>query len=90
MGIWACQAGKDAYIEKPCSHNWWEGRQLVRAANEYNRVVMHGTQRRSAEGNIEAVRKLREGLIGEVYMARGLCFKAAGYDRQSEGRAGAL
>ncbi len=75
MGIWACQAGKDAYIEKPCSHNWWEGRQLVRAANKYNRVVMHGTQRRSAEGNIEAVRKLREGLIGEVYMARGLCFK---------------
>ncbi len=75
MGIWACQAGKDAYVEKPCSHNLWEGRQLVRAAEKYNRVVMHGTQGRSAGGYIEGVRQLRAGLIGEVYMARGLCFK---------------
>jgi predicted dehydrogenase len=75
MGIWACQAGKDAYVEKPCSHNLWEGRQLVRAAEKYNRVVMHGTQGRSAGGYIEGVRQLRTGLIGEVYMARGLCFK---------------
>jgi predicted dehydrogenase len=75
MGIWACQEGKDVYVEKPCSHNLWEGRQLVRAAEKYKRVVMHGTQGRSAGGYIEGVRQLSGGLIGEVYMARGLCFK---------------
>jgi predicted dehydrogenase len=75
MGIWACQAGKDVYIEKPCSHNLWEGRQLVCAAQKYNRIVMHGTQGRSAGGYREGIQRLREGLIGEVYMARGLCFK---------------
>jgi len=41
--IWACQAGKDVYVEKPCSHFWWEGRQMVRAAEKYNRVVQAGT-----------------------------------------------
>jgi len=75
MGIWGCQAGKDIYVEKPCSHCWWEGRQLVEAARRYDRIAMHGTQGRSAEGYLEGVRKLREGLIGEVYLARGLCFK---------------
>ncbi len=75
MGIWACQAGKDVYVEKPCSHTWWEGHQLVEAARKYNRIVMHGTQGRSAGGYLEGVRKLREGVIGEVYLARGLCFK---------------
>ena len=48
MGIWACQAGKDAYVEKPCSHNWFEGKQLVAAVNRYSRIVQHGTQSRSA------------------------------------------
>jgi len=75
IGIWACQAGKDVYVEKPCSHNWWEGRQLVRAAQKYNRIVQHGTQSRSAPSAQEAIRKIHEGLIGDVYMARGLCFK---------------
>lgn len=75
QAIWACQAGKDVYVEKPCTHNWWEGRQLVRAANQYNRIVQHGTNSRSAEAVIEGIRKIREDLIGEVYLARGLCFK---------------
>ena len=44
MAIWACQAGKDVYVEKPCSHNLWEGQQLVKAAARYNRIVQHGTQ----------------------------------------------
>jgi predicted dehydrogenase len=48
MAIWACQAGKDVYVEKPCSHNLWEGQQLVKAADRYNRVVQQGTQLRSA------------------------------------------
>ena len=75
MAIWACQAGKDVYVEKPCSHCWWEGHQLVAAARRYDRIVMHGTQGRSAEGYIEGVRKLREGVIGDVYLSRGICFK---------------
>ena len=74
IAIWACQAGKDVYVEKPCSHHWWEGRQLVRAAEKYNRMVQHGTNSRSNEAAMEGVRKLREGVIGDVYMARGLCF----------------
>jgi predicted dehydrogenase len=82
IGIWACQAGKDVYVEKPCSHNLWEGQQLVRAANKYNRIVQHGTNNRSAGAVIEGVQKLREGLIGDVYLARGLCFN----DRDTIGR----
>jgi predicted dehydrogenase len=75
MGIWACQAGKDSYVEKPCSHNWWEGRQLVAAANRYNRIMQLGMQARSSPALIEAAQHMREGLIGDVYMARGLCYK---------------
>jgi predicted dehydrogenase len=75
IGIWACQAGKDAYIEKPICHNVWEGQQLVKAAQKYNRMVQHGTQIRSAPALKEAVERIRGGLLGDVYMARGLCFK---------------
>jgi predicted dehydrogenase len=75
MGIWACQAGKDSYIEKPCCHNLWEGKQLVKAAEKYNRVVQHGSQIRSAPALQEGIRMMREGFLGEIYMARGLCFK---------------
>src|SRR5208283_6209440 len=69
MGIWACQAGKDVYVEKPCSHCWWEGHQLVAATRKYDRIVMHGTQIRSAPAIQEAMRKLHEGVIGDVYLA---------------------
>ena len=75
MGIWACQAGKDAYVEKPCSHNWWEGKQLVAAVNRYGRIVQMGMQSRSSPALQEAVQNMRKGLLGEVYMARGLCYK---------------
>ncbi|MHB8655873.1 MAG: Gfo/Idh/MocA family protein [Terriglobia bacterium] len=75
MAIWACQAGKDVYVEKPCSHNLWEGRQLVRAAERYNRIVQHGTQSRSNLSTQEGIRKLKEGMVGDLYLARGLCFK---------------
>jgi predicted dehydrogenase len=73
--IWAIQAGKDVYVEKPCSHNIFEGRRLVEEARKHNRVVQHGTQIRSSAGIREAVQKLQEGVIGEVYMARGLCYR---------------
>src|SRR5450432_2073482 len=72
--IWACQAGKDVYVEKPCAHDMFEARQVVAAAQKYDRIVQHGTQQRSAIGR-EAVKQMREGLIGDVYMARGLCYK---------------
>jgi len=75
IAIWACQAGKDVYVEKPCSHNLWEGRQLVRAAQTYNRIVQHGTQIRSAAAIQEAIKGLHGGAIGEVFLGRGLCFK---------------
>ena len=75
IGIWACQAGKDVYVEKPCSHSLWEGKQLVKAAQRYNRVVQHGTQIRSATSVREGIQKIKDGLIGETYMARGICYK---------------
>src|SRR5438128_11518007 len=71
MAIWACQAGKDVYVEKPCSHNLWEGRQLVRAAKKYQRIVQHGTQSRSCPAQIEAIDHLHKGTFGEIYLARG-------------------
>ena len=75
IGIWAAQAGKDIYIEKPCSHNWWEGRQLVRAINKYKVICQHGSQCRSSQAILEAMDQMRSGTIGNVYMARGLCYK---------------
>ena len=75
MAIWACQAGKDVYVEKPCSHNLWEGKQMLRAAAKYNRIVQHGTQSRSEPEVMEAIKKVQDGLVGEVYLSRGLCFK---------------
>ena len=73
--IWACQAGKDVYVEKPGAHNIYEGRKLVEAAHKYKRIVQHGVQLRSSEAVREAVDHLRNGLIGDVYMARGLVFR---------------
>jgi predicted dehydrogenase len=75
QAIWGCQAGKDVYVEKPLSHNWWEGRQLLRAVQKYDRIVQHGTNSRSGEAIREGMQKMREGLIGDVYLSRGLCYK---------------
>ncbi|MHC5542005.1 Gfo/Idh/MocA family protein, partial [Singulisphaera rosea] len=73
--IWACQAGKDVYVEKPGSHNIVEGRKMIEAAKKYGRVVQHGVQLRSSDAVREAVEKMQAGLIGKLYMARGLVFK---------------
>ena len=75
VGIWACQAGKDVYIEKPVSHNVWEGRQLVRAARKYQRMVQTGTQARANPDVIEAVAWLRAGNLGTIRHAHGICYK---------------
>jgi predicted dehydrogenase len=73
--IWAVQAGKDVYCEKPASHNIYEGRRMTEAARKYKRMVQIGSQSRSKPHMIKAVQLLREGVIGKVYMAKGLCYK---------------
>jgi predicted dehydrogenase len=73
--IWACQAGKDVYVEKPCSHNVFESQQIVAAARKYNRIVQMGSQSRSSPALREAVERMRSGELGDIYMARGLCYK---------------
>jgi predicted dehydrogenase len=73
--IWVVQAGKDVLVEKPVSHNLWEGRQLVAAAAKYNRVMQAGTQVRSGAGLQEAVQWVRAGNLGKIITARGFCYK---------------
>jgi predicted dehydrogenase len=75
MSIMACQAGKDVYVEKPCSHNIFETKQIVAAARKYGRMVQTGCQIRSSAAVQEVMTRMREGEFGEIYMARGLCFK---------------
>jgi predicted dehydrogenase len=83
--IWALQAGKDVYLEKPVSHNIWEGRQLVNAAAKYkDRVIQAGTQIRSGEGLREAVQWVQAGNLGKIKAARGFCYKR----RESIGQCG--
>ncbi len=76
--IWACQSGKHVYVEKPGTHNLFEGRQMVAAARKYKRMVQHGTQNRSSPNIMEGIQKLKEGVIGDVYMARGIDYKIRG------------
>jgi predicted dehydrogenase len=78
VGYWAVKAGKDAYVEKPISHNVNEGRRLFEAARKYGRIVQTGTQCRSMAGSIEAIEYVRSGKIGKVNLARGLCYKRRG------------
>jgi predicted dehydrogenase len=76
--IWAVQAGKDVYVEKPVSHNVLEGRRLVQAARKHNRIVQTGTQSRSNPGMRDAMAFIHAGGIGDVKIARGLCYKPRG------------
>jgi predicted dehydrogenase len=73
--VWACQAGKNVFVEKPASFNIFEGRKMVEAARKYNVRVQTGCQNRSITNVIAAIKLLHEGGIGDVYMARGLCLK---------------
>lgn len=83
MAIWAMQAGKDVYCEKPVSHNVWEGRQVVHAARKYSKICQTGTQSRSSRKGIgEAVAYLQKGELGKIQYAVGTCFKP----RQSIGK----
>jgi len=76
--IWACQAGKDVYVEKPVSHTILEGRKMVEAARKYNRVVQTGTQSRSSVATVKAMDFLADGGLGDIYMTKGLCLKPRG------------
>ncbi len=76
--IWAIQAGKDVYVEKPVSHNVSEGRRIVEAARKYEKICQTGTQSRSNPGMIEAMEFVQSGKIGNVALARGLCYKRRG------------
>ncbi|MBY0526850.1 MAG: Gfo/Idh/MocA family oxidoreductase [Gemmataceae bacterium] len=73
--VWACQAGKDVYVEKPGSHNVVEGRRMIEAARKYNRMVQHGTQSRSYEGVKTAVEFVRSGKLGKISFGRALVYK---------------
>jgi predicted dehydrogenase len=76
--IWALQAGKDVYVEKPVSHNVTEGRRLVQTARKHERICQAGTQCRSNPGMRELMKFVQDGKIGEVKLARGLCYKRRG------------
>lgn len=75
MTVWGCQAGKDVYVEKPCSHNIHEGRIAVEAARKYNRIVQHGTQSRSDAHWALTAEVIRSGKLGKLLVSRALCYK---------------
>ena len=75
--IWACQADKDVYVEKPCSHNVHEGRIAVEAARRFKRIVQHGTQRRSSGSWAKVVAAIKSGKYGKLKVSRGFCYKAS-------------
>src|SRR5687768_17598386 len=74
--VWACQAGMDVYVEKPMTHNVWEGRQIMAAAERYNRVVQNGTQTRSSDAAKECVKFMRgKHDLGKFKLCRAFCYK---------------
>jgi len=75
MTVWACQAGKDVYVEKPCSHNVHEGRVAVEAARKNDRIVQHGTQSRSLPSWPKVLEIVNSGRYGKLLVSRALCYK---------------
>ncbi|HOV59574.1 MAG TPA: Gfo/Idh/MocA family oxidoreductase [Candidatus Hydrogenedentes bacterium] len=74
--VWAAQAGKHVYVEKPAAHNIYEGQQLVAASEKFNVIIMHGTQSRSSGRWLRDISLLQSGdIIGKLYMARALGYK---------------
>lgn len=82
LTVWACQAGKDVYVEKPVSRTVWEGRQMVEAAAKYRRIVQAGTQYRSDSGLPAAIAWIRAGHLGKIQFIHTVCYKL----RESIGR----
>jgi predicted dehydrogenase len=75
MSVWACQAGKDVYVEKPVSYTIEEGRKMVEAARKYGRIVQGGMNMRAEPSVRAAMKFLHDGKLGNIYMAKGVCFK---------------
>jgi len=75
MTIWGCRAGKDVYVEKPCSHNIHEGRIAVETARHYNRIVQHGTQQRSNLARAKEIAAVQSGEYGKLLVSKGYCAK---------------
>ncbi|HBE42785.1 MAG TPA: gfo/Idh/MocA family oxidoreductase [Bacteroidales bacterium] len=75
MTVWACQAGKDVYVEKPVSHNVSEGRKMVQAARKYNRIVQSGICYRSSKAVKEGIKFVHDGNLGKIYMAKGITYR---------------
>ncbi|MCP5522531.1 MAG: Gfo/Idh/MocA family oxidoreductase [Verrucomicrobiales bacterium] len=73
--VWGCQAGKDVYVEKPCSHNVFEGRKCVEAARKYRRIVQHGTQSRADSRWAQTVAAIQSGKYGKLLVSKGYCCK---------------
>jgi predicted dehydrogenase len=83
--IWACQAGKDVYVEKPCSHNLFEGHKCLDAARKYQRIVQHGTQSRSSKGWAKQVAAIASGKYGKLLVSKGAASKGSATGRWSIG-----
>jgi predicted dehydrogenase len=75
LGVWACTAGKDAYIEKPMSHLITEGRRVIEAAQKYKRIVQHGTQQRSSASRASEIAAVQSGKYGKLLVSKGYCCK---------------
>lgn len=88
--IWACQAGKDVYVEKPLSHNIFEGRQLVEAAKKYGRIVQHGTQNRADPTLIRDMKLIHDGFIGKIVESRGYVYKNGNRGAIGHGKPGSV
>ena len=73
--VWACQAGKDVYVEKPLSHNIAEGRRCIEAARRHGRMVQHGTQQRSSEFRANEIAAVQSGKYGKLLVSKGYCCK---------------
>jgi predicted dehydrogenase len=73
--IWSLQAGKHVSVEKPCCHTFFEGQKLVEASGKYKKIVQDGAEQRSNPCAQTAMKYLREGKLGEVYLAKGICYK---------------
>ena len=76
--IWACAAGKDVYVEKPCSHNIHEGRIAVEMARKNKCIVQHGTQGRSSKSWAKLAEIAKQGIYGKLLVSYGLCYKGRG------------
>jgi len=76
MTIWACQAGKDVYCEKPASHNIWEGRKMVEAAHKYKRIVGVGSQDRSDVGLLPLAEHIKQGGLGKIQLVHAITYNA--------------